>query len=112
MSQKSESTWGFSPDVGHYERVGTTYYFATGHVHDTDVNGPLIMRAMPVDSGESYSTWTEEKRAAVAEQHRLEAAEYMRKEHEKLENMKRLAAIAKTKLTEEEYIAVLQMGSY
>ena len=96
--------FGYSPDIGHFVTRNGKTYTEHGYVFGTD----LIFRAMPSgSSGENYADWTDEQRAVkVAE--RVQRQEEQQRERKLERDSRRLLVIqAKSKLTKEEFEAVL-----
>ena len=104
---------GWSPDGGYFWRKDGKLYWSDGDI--TDDGG--MMRQMPCDdpksfySGvENFSEWSDEKRATVRAEAQKKRDEYRAKSDAYIAKIEALCAIAKTKLTPEEYEAVEAYG--
>jgi hypothetical protein len=97
---------GFSPDGGHLWRKGDKIYWNDGAVVDLSERELYLIRYMPCEHGEDYSLWSDEKRAKVAEEVRIERERYKSEEAIRADRRDALVASAEAKLTEEEIDAL------
>jgi hypothetical protein len=103
---------GWSPDGGYYYVRDGMIYWSDGEVGDTRKGqGPCRLGVNSDYSHvEDFSQWSDEKRAAVLAETMRKRAEYAAIRKAAYEEMERLVEIARGKLTEDEFNAVMEYG--
>jgi hypothetical protein len=100
-----------SPDSGYFVCRGGMIYWEDGEVWSVKKSREAIFRYMPVTSApEDYSKWTKEKRDEVVKHYRVLQAEETLRIQADNDDRQRLVNSARSKLTEDEFNAMLEEG--
>ena len=96
--------FGYSPDIGNFVTRDGKTYTEHGYVYARG----SVFRTMPTGTHhENYADWTDEQRAAKVAEYVQRREDRERERKLAREARRSLVAQAKTKLTEEEFEAVL-----
>jgi hypothetical protein len=103
---------GWSPDGGAFWRKDGKEYWEDGDITENAIFRVSLYVAPESDwhKYENYSEWSDEKRAAVKAEYAAKREAEEKEELERIERREHLCAIARIKLTEEEYNAVIDSG--
>jgi hypothetical protein len=101
--------FGYSPDIGSYVKRNGKIYTEYGAVYSDSF---LIRSALCSSISENYADWTEEHRAEVKAAFEKKWEEEKNKKDVEKASHQKLIEQAKTKLTEDEFWAVMHNDYY